>query len=198
MIVLKNEGLYCPEGDFFIDPLLPCKNAVITHAHADHARPGMKNYICTPETSEIMKLRISNDLLIKEVEYDKEIQINSVNITFIPAGHVLGSSQIKINNGSEVRRSKQLKNFIPYSTGFCSGWTLNSKRDFDKGFTISDHADWNDLIKTIEQTKAKKVIIVHGNGPMLRKYLNEKGITVSNFTKNKHEDSTFQLSLFNG
>ena len=51
-----------------------------------------------------------------------------------------------------ARRSKQLKNFIPYSTGFCSGWTLNSKRDFDKGFTISDHADWNDLIKTIEQT----------------------------------------------
>ena len=97
-----------------------------------------------------------------------------------------------------ARRSKQLKNFIPYSTGFCSGWTLKSKRDFDKGFTISDHADWNDLIKTIEQTKAKKVIIIHGNGPMLRKYLNEKGITVSNFTKNKHEDSTFQLSLFNG
>ena len=329
MIVLKDEGLYCPEGDFFIDPLLPCKNAVITHAHADHARPGMKNYICTPETSEIMKLRISKDLLIKEVEYNNEIQINSVKITFIPAGHVLGSSQIKIDNGSEVtiitgdykraidptckafevhecdtfvteatfaspnfkwpcvdteidkiidwhkdnqqkninsvlfsyslgkaqriiklikdkykinfyahqsirsinkiymkygiqdletktlntkksviegiiiappgaRRSKQLKNFIPYSTGFCSGWTLNSKRDFDKGFTISDHADWNDLIKTIEQTKAKKVIIIHGNGPMLRKYLNEKGINVSNFTKNKHEDSTFQLSLFNG
>ena len=99
MIVLKDEGLYCPEGDFFIDPLLPCKNAVITHAHADHARPGMKNYICTPETSEIMKLRISNDLLIKEVEYNNEIQINSVKITFIPAGHVLGSSQIKIDNG---------------------------------------------------------------------------------------------------
>ena len=53
MIVLKDEGLYCPQGDFFIDPLLPCKNAVITHAHADHARPGMKNYICTPETSSL-------------------------------------------------------------------------------------------------------------------------------------------------
>ena len=62
----------------------------------------MKNYICTPETSEIMKLRISKDLLIKEVEYNKEIQVNSVNITFIPAGHVLGSSQIKIDNGSEI------------------------------------------------------------------------------------------------
>ena len=49
-----------------------------------------------------MKLRISNDLLIKEVEYNNEIQINSVKITFIPAGHVLGSSQIKIDNGSEV------------------------------------------------------------------------------------------------
>ena len=61
----------------------------------------MKNYICTPETSEIMKLRISKDLLIKEVEYNNEIQINSVKITFIPAGHVLGSSQIKIDNGSE-------------------------------------------------------------------------------------------------
>ena len=88
MIVLKNEGLYCPEGDFFIDPLLPCKNAVITHAHADHARPGMKNYICTPETAEIMRLRISNDLLIKEVEYDKRIQINSVNITFLSLIHI--------------------------------------------------------------------------------------------------------------
>ena len=64
MIVLKDEGLYCPEGDFFIDPLLPCKNAVITHAHADHARPGMKNYICTPETVSYTHLTLPTTTIV--------------------------------------------------------------------------------------------------------------------------------------
>ena len=67
----------------------------------------------------------------------------------------------------------------------------------DHGFKISDHADWNDLIKTIEESGAKEVILIHGAGPILRKYLNSKGIIVSNYTKTNKEDKSVQLSMFN-
>ena len=78
----------------------------------------------------------------------------------------------------------------------CSGWALNNCRDCDMGFVLSDHADWNDLIKTIEETEAKEVVIIHGSGPLLRKYLNEKGITVTNYNKFKQAEKTIQLSIF--
>ena len=64
MIEQRTEGLFCEPGDFYIDPVRTCKNAFITHAHADHARPGMDNYFCTPETAEIIRHRIDKNLSI--------------------------------------------------------------------------------------------------------------------------------------
>ena len=72
------------------------------------------------------------------------------------------------------------------------------RRAVDRSFVLSDHADWEGLLTAIYSTECENVITTHGYTDIFAKYLNEKGITVSNFTKNKHEDSTFQLSLFNG
>ena len=96
MIEQRTEGLFCEPGNFYIDPVRTCKNAFITHAHADHARPGMDNYFCTPETAEIIRHRIDKNLSIKEIKYHQRIKFNQVYVTFYPAGHVLGSAQILI------------------------------------------------------------------------------------------------------
>tara|TARA_B100000927_G_scaffold75533_1_gene60197 strand:- start:2815 stop:3804 length:990 start_codon:yes stop_codon:yes gene_type:complete len=328
MIEQRTEGLFCEPGNFYIDPVRTCKNAFITHAHADHARPGMDNYFCTPETAEIIRHRIDKNLSIKEIKYHQRIKFNQVYVTFYPAGHVLGSAQILIeykdnrtiitgdykrqpdstckafepvqcntfiseatfanpkfkwgsfdeeiknihkwfseNKKKRInsilfgyslgksqrlinalkqkykitifahnairsinkiyakfgitnletktistksgfkdgiivmppgaRKSKILANIYPYKTAFCSGWISGKHRDYDHGFKISDHADWNDLIKTIEESGAKEVILIHGAGPILRKYLNSKGIIVSNYTKTNKEDKSVQLSMFN-
>ncbi|MBA4729634.1 MAG: ligase-associated DNA damage response exonuclease [SAR86 cluster bacterium] len=328
MIEQRIEGLYCIPGDFYIDPYRKCKNAFITHGHADHARPGMENYFCTPETAEIMKHRISQHLSIKKIKYFEKIEFNGVTVIFYPAGHVLGSAQILIEYKNKrvvvtgdykrqhdstclpfhpvecdtfiteatfanpkfqwgpfdveigkiykwylankkkrinsvlfgyslgksqrlinalkkrykievfahnairsinkiyskfgvghletktisskqgykdgivvmppgARKSKLLAELAPYRTAFCSGWITGKHAEYDEGFQISDHADWNDLIKTIEQTKTREVILIHGSGPMLRKYLNSKNIVVSNYTKSHKEDKSVQLSMFN-
>ena len=96
MIEQRTEGLFCEPGNFYIDPVRTCKNAFITHAHADHARPGMDNYFCTPETAEIIRHRIDKNLSIKEIKYHQRIKFNQVYVTFYPTGHVLGSAQILI------------------------------------------------------------------------------------------------------
>ena len=327
MLKMTDIGLFCEPGNFYIDPLNPCDTAVITHAHADHARAGMNNYICTPETASIMRSRIDQNLSIKETKYNQSLRLGKTTVSFHSAGHVLGSAQIKIqfnkktavitgdykrafdptcpsfdlqkcdifvseatfanpkyiwppfndeiekiykwyehnyknkinsiiycyslgksqrliktikeaynipvyahqairtinkiymNHGISnletktisknksflpglivippgARKSKHIKHLIPNKTAMCSGWALNNYRDCDTGFVLSDHADWNDLIKTIEETEAKEVVIIHGSGPLLRKYLNEKGITVTNYNKFKQAEKTIQLSIF--
>ena len=102
MIVKDDIGLYCAAGNFYIDPLKPCENALITHAHADHARPGMTNYICTHATKDIMKLRIGHELNISSVDYEQEITLGNATVSFHSAGHILGSAQIKIKVNEKI------------------------------------------------------------------------------------------------
>ena len=328
MIVKDDIGLYCAAGNFYIDPLKTCENALITHAHADHARPGMTNYICTHATKDIMKLRIGHELNISSVDYEQEITLGNATVSFHSAGHILGSAQIRIkvndkttvvtgdykvhkddtcdafqyiecntfiseatfanpkyvwtdfgieieriynwylgnkNNGVNsvlcayslgksqriinalntkykvdiyahdnirninkiyqdygisnlqtkrinenkdmtnglivippgARKANLLKNIGRYKTGFCSGWAINRLDEYDEGFKISDHADWNELISAITKSKAKEVILIHGTGNVLKKYLNTKGIQISDFTRSNIKESTMQLSMFN-
>ena len=98
--VTKN-GLYCEQGDFYIDPLYPVKHAVITHGHADHARFGMGHYISTPETADIIKKRIGENITISEYAFKKIKSFNGINLYFIPAGHILGSAQVVIESNNE-------------------------------------------------------------------------------------------------
>ncbi len=94
-------GLYCPPGDFYIDPVRPVEHALITHGHADHARAGHGKVMATRHTLDIMAIRYGEAFCqAKEtVDFDDVHAIKSVNASFHPAGHVLGSAQILIENG---------------------------------------------------------------------------------------------------
>ena len=311
-------GVFCDHGDFWIDPNRPVKRALITHAHFDHISFGCEEYICSPETSNLLKERIGNKINIKSYGYDESFKINGIKISLYPSGHILGSSQIKLEGGNEkwlitgdfkrqrddtcldyqevktdflicestfalpifnwnstnkiideivewVNKSPNmtsilfcyslgkaqrllnelknknikniyvhsnikkindlyidqginledvtkinpgikpkdyqgslllmppsqnkynlLKRFGDYQTAFASGWmlirALKNRSGYDKGFAISDHADWNGLIKTIKNSQAKKVFLDHGDGESLAKYLSiEENIEIESF-----------------
>jgi putative mRNA 3-end processing factor len=91
----RPEGLYCPPGDFYIDPVRPVDRAVVTHGHSDHARSGHGAVLATPETLTIMAERYGEDFtgLRQPCAYGETAHHNGVDITLVPAGHVLGSAQ---------------------------------------------------------------------------------------------------------
>jgi putative mRNA 3-end processing factor len=95
------QGLYCPLGDFHIDPVRPVKRALITHGHSDHARSGHRSVMATRETLRIMGVRYGEDFAgsIQEAPLRDRIRIGEVTVRFTPAGHVLGSAQIAIEAG---------------------------------------------------------------------------------------------------
>lgn len=91
----KPEGLYCPPGDFYIDPVRPVARAVITHGHADHARAGHGAAVATPETLDIMAVRYGQDFAgsARALVYGETVTRDGVELSFAPAGHILGSAQ---------------------------------------------------------------------------------------------------------
>jgi putative mRNA 3-end processing factor len=94
----KPEGLYCPPGDFFIDPVRPVARALVTHGHSDHARAGHRAVLATRETLDIMALRYGADFArsTQTAKFGETVSVNGVAVTFHPAGHVLGSAQIAV------------------------------------------------------------------------------------------------------
>jgi putative mRNA 3-end processing factor len=94
----RPEGLYCPQGDFFIDPVRPVGRALVTHGHADHARPGHGHVLATRQTLDIMALRYGEGFAgsTQTAAMREPLRIDNVTITFHPAGHVLGSAQIAV------------------------------------------------------------------------------------------------------
>ncbi|MCO6187733.1 ligase-associated DNA damage response exonuclease [Rhizobium sp. L1K21] len=106
------EGLYCPPGDFFIDPAVPVHSALITHGHSDHARSGHHSVLATAETLDIMALRYGDGFAARRqaAKLGSPIDINGVKVTFLPAGHVLGSAQIVVEkNGMRIVASGDYK-----------------------------------------------------------------------------------------
>lgn len=94
-------GLYCEAGDFYIDPWMPVDRAVITHAHGDHARWGSRTYVCSVECERVLRTRLG-DANIATRQWRESFQVNGVNLSFHPAGHILGSSQIRVQHGGET------------------------------------------------------------------------------------------------
>ncbi|MBW8444317.1 MAG: ligase-associated DNA damage response exonuclease [Arenimonas sp.] len=92
------EGLYCPAGDFYVDPVRPVERALITHGHSDHARPGHGKVLATRQTLDIMRIRCGAEFCGSEqaVDFGERLSLDSVGISFHPAGHVLGSAQIAV------------------------------------------------------------------------------------------------------
>jgi len=102
MVVVRKEGLYCVPGDFYIDPWRPVDRAVITHAHGDHARWGHSHYLASSKSVNILKSRLGADINIEGLDYGKRVVHNGVTISLHPAGHVLGSSQIRMEHEGEI------------------------------------------------------------------------------------------------
>lgn len=98
ILIPRPEGLYCPEGDFHIDPLRPVPRALITHGHADHARAGHGAVMATAQTLDIMALRYGAGFTQSRQPAHGPTRINGVTVSFHPAGHVLGSAQISVAN----------------------------------------------------------------------------------------------------
>jgi putative mRNA 3-end processing factor len=332
LIQHTSRGLYCPAGDFYIDPWLPVPRAVITHAHGDHARFGCDSYLCAVPGVEPLSLRVEGT--IQPIGYGEQIGINGVRVSLHPAGHVLGSAQVRVEVKGEVwvvsgdykresdptcapfevvschtfitestfglpvyrwpagervitqiyewwsanatagrpsvllsyvmgksqrilamlgeydelpgpvyahgalqqmneayRRagialmdapnpvsvenprdvfttalvlappsahsSSWLKRFKGCAVGRVSGWMrIRGRRRrlaLDKGFVMSDHADWPALLTTISETGAERVIAIHGNGSALTRFLVEQGVCAEAWTDKEWPEGEEQV-----
>ncbi len=112
LLCSRPQGLYCPPGDFFIDPVSPVDRALITHGHSDHARSGHRSVLATRETLDIMALRYGADFAVSSqaARLGETISLNGVTVSFHPAGHVLGSAQIAVkHNGLTIVASGDYK-----------------------------------------------------------------------------------------
>ncbi len=96
-------GLYCEAGDFHVDPWLPVERAVITHAHGDHLRWGSASYLASREGERVTRTRLGPDAdRVRTVGYGEAITIGGVRVSLHPAGHILGSAQVRVEHRGEV------------------------------------------------------------------------------------------------
>src|SRR3954471_21469947 len=102
LLRLAERGMYCDAGDFYIDPWQPVDRAVITHAHGDHARWGSAGYLCSRECEGVLRTRLGPTAVIQPLDYGESVAINGVRVSLHPAGHILGSSQIRVEHQGEV------------------------------------------------------------------------------------------------
>ena len=312
LLVHTGLGLYCPKADVYLDPWKPVKKAILSHGHADHARWGSASYLCTPTAAPVIKYRLG-DINLETLPFGEEKLINGVSFSFHPAGHILGSAQIKVSYKGEivvfsgdyktandgfseafepvkchtfitestfglpvyhwqdqkwvfnemeewcknnrnnhhlsilygyslgkaqrilqglpesvgpifthstieailnvmrnqgvslkntipvnehltradllngviiappaVQNSNWLKKFEPIRNGVVSGWMAlrgaRRRRNADKGFVLSDHADWEGLNEAISLTGAENIFVTHGYTDILSKWLIDKGL----------------------
>lgn len=102
LLELTAGGLFCPQGNFYIDPWQPVERAVITHGHADHARPGCQRYLATRSSGPILKHRLGPDTDLQLLDYGETISMGGLKLSLHPAGHILGSAQVRIESAGQV------------------------------------------------------------------------------------------------
>lgn len=101
VLIKTPQGLYCPAGDFHIDPMGRVPRALVTHGHSDHAAPGMGAYLCTDAALPVIRHRLGR-IVAEGIGFGVRRQIGGVTVSFHPAGHVPGSAQIRVDRGGEV------------------------------------------------------------------------------------------------
>lgn len=312
LLQFNDKGIYCTAGDFYIDPWQPVNRAVITHAHSDHARWGHQHYLAHHLSREVMFHRLGN-ISLQTVDYEEAVMINGVSVSLHPAGHIIGSAQVRVEHKGEVwvvsgdykleddglstpfqpvkchtfisestfgmpvykwrpqqeifddinswwrlnasegkttviagyalgkaqrimagldlsigniylhgaiantndalhrngivmppasritadfKRedarsgivicppsavgSAWMRRFPSVSMGYCSGWMAirgaKRRRAADRGFVLSDHADWDGLISAIRATECSSVCLTHGSTASFSRYLRELGM----------------------
>jgi putative mRNA 3-end processing factor len=102
LVVQRPEGLYCPPGGFYIDPWRPVDRAIVTHAHADHARRGHGAVLATAVSEGVLRARLGADLALQGLAYGEAVGVNGVRVSLHPAGHVLGSAQVRLEHRGRV------------------------------------------------------------------------------------------------
>ena len=324
LIVQRPEGLYCPVGDFYIDPWRPVARAVITHAHSDHARMGNGHYLAAQQAEGVLRTRLG-DIDLQTLPYGQRTVHNGVGLSLHPAGHVLGSAQVRLEHGGQVwvasgdykvapdktcapfepvkcdvfitestfglpiyrwcpddeifadingwwgrnvvagrasvltcysfgkaqrilsgvdpsigpiivhgaveplnrayraagvelpetrmvidikdkadlkralvicppsaAASPWMRRFGDAQTAFASGWMqlrgARRRGGYDRGFVLSDHADWPGLMGAIAATGAQRVIVTHGSVPVMVRYLGEQGLQAEAFDTEYGDD----------
>ncbi|MFZ9595897.1 MAG: hypothetical protein ACO3A2_07445, partial [Bdellovibrionia bacterium] len=93
LVEWTSAGLYCRKGGFAIDPHAGVETAIITHAHSDHAKRGSKNYIAEESGLGLLRVRLGKRISVRGVPYGKPFELGQVQVSFHPAGHILGSAQ---------------------------------------------------------------------------------------------------------
>ncbi len=102
LIQATDRGLYCPAGNFYVDPRQPVDRAVITHAHSDHARWGCRHYLSAKPGELLLRMRMNDDADFEFLEYEESLTIHGVKVSFHPAGHMLGSAQVRLEHRGQV------------------------------------------------------------------------------------------------
>ena len=172
----RKEGLYCIPGDFYIDPLMPVRKAIITHSHTDHARPNNKNILATEETVEIMKIRYGKNYCESEqrLNYNEKININGVKIKLIPAGHIIGSAQIYLEYKGEVtvvsgdyKRTLD-KTCLPFEVSKCNTFITEATFGLPVFTHPCDRNEANKIIKSVKNNNEIHLIGVYALGKCQR------------------------------
>ena len=101
LLTFTDEGIYCPRADVYIDPWKPVDRAIITHGHADHSRWGMKHYLCTDLAKPVINYRLG-DINIESIPYGETRTVNGVKFSFHPAGHIIGSAQVRVEYKGQI------------------------------------------------------------------------------------------------
>ncbi len=115
LVVARPEGLYCPPGDFYIDPWRPVDRAVITHGHADHARPGHAHYLAAAEGEGVLRARLG-EITLQTLAWGEAVEHRGVRLSLHPAGHVLGSAQLRLEHAGRVWVASGDYKFAPEDT----------------------------------------------------------------------------------
>ncbi len=102
LLRITDRGLYCEAGDFHVDPWMPVDRAIVTHAHGDHARWGSRRYLGSTEGERVLRTRLGADARIESLAYGRPITVRGVRVSLHPAGHILGSAQVRVEHRGEV------------------------------------------------------------------------------------------------
>ena len=102
MLTETAAGLYCEAGDFYLDPWQGVPRALITHAHGDHARSGSAAYLCATDCAPLLRRRFGPEPTVESLPYGQPITFGRVRVSFHPAGHILGSAQIRLDGPGGV------------------------------------------------------------------------------------------------
>ncbi len=119
VLTFTDRGIYCPAGDFHIDPARPVDRAIVTHGHSDHARPGHGAYLASRQALPVIRQRLGN-ISAEGLAFGETRRIGEATVSFHPAGHVPGSAQVRVEVGGEVWVVSG--DYKTEADGFCEAW----------------------------------------------------------------------------